>query len=189
VTRCRTSSSNDLIAFPPIDRSGAGRGQMSFAVRGICVAIIFFVAVSAGRAADSTAEPSTRPDPTVEYDVHWLEVTSAIGDISKATMALDPDKTDSANVKLLTDATDQLESATSSLMRVIPPADNGHLHVLLPRLIEIVGASHEVLHSIDEKDSAQEAANIGWLDHALLELQKSLNATTRPTDIPKPGEN
>jgi hypothetical protein len=99
--------------------------------------LLFFIAAMGAYAA----EPAPRPNPVVDYHFAWLQVTSAIGEISRATLVLDADKPDPKAVQALTDATDRLEEATTTLLRAVPPAENTRLHVTaLPRVIEIVGA-------------------------------------------------
>ena len=134
------------------------------------------------------ANPAPAPNPFPDYHFAWLEATSAIGDISKATLACDADKPEPEAVKALADATDRLETATSALLRAAPPAEDARLHVTaLPRLIEIVGASREALHVLEGKDSAEITAGFEWLDNSLLQLQKGVRTATFPVEKPGAG--
>ncbi len=147
--------------------------------------LLFFVAATGA----SAAETAPRPNPVVDYHFAWLEVTSAIGEISTATLVLDADNPDPKAVKALTDATDRLEQATSTLLLLaVPPAENSRLHVTaLPRVIEIVGAAREALHVLEGKDNAEIATSLEWLDNSLLQLQKAVRTATLPVEKPVAG--
>jgi len=146
--------------------------------------LLFFIAALDAYAA----EPAPRLNPVVDYHFAWLQVTSAIGEISRATLVLDADKPDPKAVQALTDATDRLEEATTTLLRAVPPADNTRLHVTaLPRVIEIVGAAREALHVLEGKDNAEIATSLEWLDNSLLQLQKAVRTATLPVEKPAPG--
>ena len=153
---------------------------------GILLGVVVFASAGPGVSAELPA----RLDPVADYYVQWLEVTSAIGDISKSTLALDADQPDPAVVKRLADAANRLEDAGSTLMRAVPPEDNARMHVIaLPRVLEIVGAARELLHVIDGKDAAETAASLEWLDNALMQLQKAVRAAARPAEKSGAGEN
>jgi hypothetical protein len=146
--------------------------------------LLFFIAVMGA----SAAEPAPRPNPVADYHFAWLQVTSAIGEISRTTLVLDADKPDAKAVKALTDATDRLEAATSTLIRIVPPAENTRLHVTaLPRVIEIVGAARETLHVLEGKDNAEIATSLEWLDNSLLQLQKAVRTANLPVEKSGPG--
>lgn len=123
------------------------------------------------------AQTAEAPDAATEYSVHWLEVTSAISDIAKVTLNLDSENPDPKSVAELKKAADELENAVSAIMRSVPTVEGARLHVFaLPRLIEVVGASRELLHVIEGGDRADIAASLDWLDNALLQLEKSVHA-------------
>jgi len=154
--------------------------------RGVFLTMLFFAFAGRGIAA----EPAAPPDPAMDYQIQWLEVTSAIGDIAKMTLAFNAEKPDPNALKQLTDATDQLEKAAKALLRAVPPAGDSRLHVAaLPRVIEIVGASQKLLHVAESKDSAEIAASLEWLDNALLQLQKAVTAPTPSPVKSGPGAN
>jgi len=158
--------------------------SMTIASSRALACLLFFIAAMGA----SAAEPAPRPNPVVDYHFAWLEVTSAIGEISTATLILDADKPDPKAVKALTDATDRLERATSMLLRAVPPAEDTRLHVTaLPRVIEIVGAAREALHVLEGKDNAQIATSLEWLDNSLLQLQKAVRTATLPVEKPVAG--
>ena len=156
--------------------------SMANALTRALACLLFFMAATGACAA----EAAPRPNP-VDYHFAWLEVTSAIGEISRTTLVLDADKPDPKAVKSLADATDRLENATSAILRTVPPAEDSRLHVTaLPRVIEIVGAAREALHVLEGKDNAEIATSLEWLDNSLLQLQKAVRTATLPIEKPGP---
>jgi hypothetical protein len=134
------------------------------------------------------AQTAEAPDAATEYNVHWLAVTSAISDIAQVTLSLDSEKPDPKSAAELKKAADELENAVSALMRSVPTVEGARLHVfVLPRLIEVVGASRELLHVIQGGDHAEIAASLDWLDNALLQLEKSVHAELISSPVAETG--
>ena len=113
------------------------------------------------------------------YRRNWFQCAAAMALLARRD-GFDPMHPTAEAKRALAQATDRLEAGVSAMMRAIPPADSAAMHVvMLPRLQEVVAAARDMLAALDVDDLANTIAAMHWLDDALDEANRTLNAQRR----------
>jgi len=93
---------------------------------------------------------------------------------------LDAEKPEPKMVQDLRSATDRLENAVSGMLRTFPPEESTRAHVVMvPLLIEVIGAARRSLYDLENNESAKAQANLEWLDEAIAQARSALAAAIR----------
>lgn len=144
--------------------------------RALTVRFCFWLLIALVAAGGARAQEE---DPETAYARLWMQAAAGVMAISART-TLDPDKPDATRVRELQQATDRLENAVSGMLKVLPRGEEQRAHaIMVPRLLEVVGAAREVLHSIEIRDRAKVAADLDWLDEAIAQVRTALARANR----------
>jgi len=127
----------------------------------------------------SAAGAQTSEDRTTTYARLWLQAGSGLMQIS-SNKTLDAEKPEPKMVQDLRSATDRLENAVSGMLRTFPPEESTRAHVVMvPLLIEVIGAARRSLYDLENNESAKAQANLEWLDEAIAQARSALAAAIR----------